>query len=92
MKTKHTPGPWTILPGNENWLDGVVISDSDSDSIATVHWGMHDAVANARLIAAAPDLFEACVAIANLADGQGRMNLLEVSGMVRKVIAKVKGE
>lgn len=68
MKAKHTPGPWAIT---RRWADGkriivegnqedwfrleahVVCDDCDTDT----------AEANARLIAAAPDLLEACKAM-----------------------------
>lgn len=56
---KHTPGPWTIDLGN-------VIKASDSrESIAMIRWFIADSFdetegqANARLIAAAPELLEA---------------------------------
>ena len=37
------------------------------------------------------DLLAACEAIAALAEGQGRANLLEVAGQARDAIAKAKG-
>jgi len=77
MAAKHTPGPWSALrhePG-----DTIIIADMDGgcDDLAEVFYSgratvqqPHDeALANARLIAAAPDLLaalqEALPAIAN---------------------------
>jgi hypothetical protein len=58
----HTPGPWGIRPG--------ICRNDHPDTSADVHGpfgdfvancGCHEqAIANARLIAAAPDLLEAC--------------------------------
>jgi len=44
--------------------------------------------AEAILFLAAPDLKATCEAIASLADGQGRANLLEVAGQARAALAK----
>lgn len=60
MATKFTAGPWQINAGE------VVVAGS-RQVVATVKWGdcWHDDVddANARLIAAAPELYEALNAI-----------------------------
>lgn len=66
MKTLHTPGPWTATESRKNeWM----IIAPDLDLARILHngrphpdgkRGMHAAMAaNARLIAAAPDLVEA---------------------------------
>jgi hypothetical protein len=69
---KHTPGPWRLAEGREN-SDGIndfIWSDADSREeredarqwcIATVHAREERStrVANAKLIAAAPDMAEA---------------------------------
>src|SRR4051812_13043639 len=58
--TKHTPGPWSFRE-----CDSVVMIEAGSDSIAATnsktYWQRFDDadVANARLIAAAPDLLAA---------------------------------
>ena len=58
MTTKHTPGPWHIA-------NGVQIR-SNRDQIAKI-WMMRDGEGreNARLIAAAPDLLEALIELAD---------------------------
>ena len=63
--SKHTPGPWTVGP------DGM---DVIGDGSPVCHLGQYGEIkpwrgcknlnANARLIAAAPDLLEACKALA----------------------------
>ena len=64
MKTKHTPGPWTY--DGENGLFSVMSNNEDEyGDIARIN-EYHErtnmtAQANAKLIAAAPELLEACV-------------------------------
>lgn len=64
MTTKHTPGPWN-LSANEDGRTYVEASNDTADDIAALLMD-HDQqqnAANARLIAAAPDLLAACKAI-----------------------------
>lgn len=60
MTTKHTPGPWTIeIPSNG--CDRYIIHGKSFEEIcATCLDTEHEMQANARLIAAAPELLEAC--------------------------------
>lgn len=96
MSTKHTPGPWhavkyarsnayciTLTPGNAN------------GDIANVLFGLGASVsdevgANARLIAAAPDLLEALMA-ADLAMAQnGLLACHATRQQIAAVIAKAQ--
>jgi hypothetical protein len=53
---KHTPGPWKIKNGHN-----YSILDSQNRAVAFTSFGAEICdVANARLIAAAPDLLDAC--------------------------------
>lgn len=57
-------------------------------AVATLHYGhLH-----ASLFSAGPELLETCRAIVALADGQGRMNMLEVAGMARRAIDRAEGD
>lgn len=68
--TKHTPGPWKILKVADSL--GIIPAkrppgvkrSSDVEDIASVDLAneQHDGQANARLIAAAPDLLAVCEA------------------------------
>lgn len=49
----HTPGPWKAVPCHDNTWN--VMHD-----VGLFYWTLHESEANARLIAAAPDLLEAC--------------------------------
>jgi len=53
--------------------------------------GAVDHAANARLVAAAPEMYEAIQAIVTLADGQGQRNLMECAGRARQLLAKIEG-
>lgn len=70
--TKHTPGPWGLdfdEYGDDPWANGhphecTVFSDSTGEPVASLEAQTYppnakELVANARLIAAAPDLLEA---------------------------------
>lgn len=61
--TQHTPGPWTILPPCGEGDFGVLSNKVNAGGnfyVATLPNGSHaESAANARLIAAAPDLLAA---------------------------------
>ena len=87
--SKHTPGPWRVV---DSWNDHMVESQNGEEII----WqdGPHNTPtineANARLIAAAPDLLDALVMVLddpNALDGRPR-----TYEIVCAAIAKAKGE
>ena len=60
--TKHTPGPWKVIPyTNQHGVETTAISSDDDMRNITyaLPYNSPQAEANARLIAAAPDLLEA---------------------------------
>ncbi len=60
--SKHTPGPWLTTESTEHWgrVNVTVQAAFTANEIATAWQGTTDVNrANARLIAAAPDLLEA---------------------------------
>lgn len=64
MEAKHTPGPWGCESAMSSDLDSIrYITNPDGKSIARVRirnfQSQDEALANARLIAAAPDLLAA---------------------------------
>ena len=83
---QHTPGPWSIYFNSQ---DDLVIrkmfpDGQESHSIARCHSG----AANARLIAAAPELLEALAEVVNAADGEGWSQLDPSLSKARAAIAK----
>lgn len=67
METKHTPGPWLY---NDTTAQ---VHPPHSATIAEVCNHDLNREANARLIAAAPELLEACVAMAEWVDAHGEI-------------------
>ena len=68
MATKHTPGPWYVCHHDDN--SEIVVRQSGGDILANLQCDLYDAEnrtteieANARLIAAAPDLLAAAEAV-----------------------------
>jgi len=56
MAAKHTPGPWKTI---KTFAGSTIVFDDQQNSIAYLRGYKHPYKANARLIAAAPDLLEA---------------------------------
>lgn len=87
---KHAPGPWKA--------QGLAIVASDRSFVGRVYPWCADpqdaecAKANARLIAAAPELLEALEEIVSAADGDGWSQLDADLRKARAAIAKAKGE
>lgn len=95
MKTKHTPGQWTI-ESQYKVLTNVVLNTeirvpyyevgSELRRVATVDTGLNDK-ANAALIAAAPEMLEALEFVLDtwIMDDHSRE-------LIKDVIRKAKGE
>lgn len=62
MDSKHTPGPWIMDTGD----DGAVVYDPNAGTIANIPPDLRAWEANARLMAAAPDLLEALEGLINI--------------------------
>lgn len=73
MTAQHTPGPWTQGTSENGvecvWLDGHTESVRGMGDNGT--WIDCNTEANARLIAAAPDLLEALCTLSELYDAMG---------------------
>ena len=79
----HTPGPWTIVQRQS--VVEIVADNPDHADIATI-WL---ADANARLIAAVPDLLAACRRISDTEwDGTAVHSFAECREIARAAIAK----
>lgn len=101
MKTQHTPGPWSIEGRNK-----VNVKISDKSGFTCVHaqiWfpkQIKQAQANARLVAAAPELLKACKEAVHFIweiqeqttpeERQHKVNLAFF--MLRDAIAKAEGK
>lgn len=101
MTTKHTPGPWVIRDGGFEPCEIVAESENRGLPVARV-WStdFFFGKANARLIAAAPDLLTACRFARDVVrDTQERMNgldpamniLIGLADKIDALIAKAEG-
>lgn len=94
---KHTPGPWeTADEGNE--IKIIALTREAWVEVATVDGISETGIADAALITAAPDLFEACQEIVHgfaEVDGKGTFTYRVKRDVALKTIAaleKAKGE
>jgi hypothetical protein len=85
---KHTPGPWRVYE-----QDDLVVCFGDGDSICDaapgspfVKFGV--AKANARLIAAAPDLLSACASVWLMLSDTGDNELRLIADECRAALTK----
>ena len=96
-KAGHTPGPWhTRGAGTERaWVYAGNVAIASAR-----HASGHDCEANARLIAAAPDLLEACIealpyletTAAELAENYDSDDSAPLADRLRAAIAQAKGD
>lgn len=99
LASNHTPGPWEIEDRKDG---GRTVVDSAGRSITftpqfegAAARSIEEAIANARLIAAAPDLLDAIVEMIMLADEGAFIDLADVeatpvSRKLRAAIAKAQ--
>ena len=96
---KSTPGPWQATRSDHSegydvwWITACPAANQEKE-IATVAGGYpherHEA--NARLIAAAPDLLAMLAEAHDIIDAIGQPETAEVAARMRAVIATAKGE
>lgn len=98
MKTKeetHTPGPWfrSTIQGSDCLMIG---ADDGSDIVADMRIDrpMENANADARLIAAAPDMLEALQGVIHHNDALAKRHKISPSliGHIKRAIAKASGK
>lgn len=87
--TKHTPGPWGAIGADVKTAgptSRVICWTGIASDIA-----LDEVRANARLIAAAPDMLNALLDVLDFWDDPN-MSMSELKGRVRDAIAKAQGE
>lgn len=110
MSAGHTPGPWCAEPADMFGDHNIVLGDNadDARAIAAVVSNLRapsEVEANARLIAAAPDLLEACqelIGVIDSVDGEADYSKEEWAALgsaklhaedrIRAAIARATGE
>ena len=87
METKHTKGEWVY--NKYTPCDyGVYSTEGRGNDIALVRGSDDEAEANTKLIAAAPDLLNACIELINQKDNGVKINekLTFTAGMVNAML------
>ena len=89
MTTQHTPGPWVAVE-----LPTAIAIKSHMGNVANIQRGSmrEQQQANARLIAAAPDLLEALKSLADYVDERAGDNECRPLEIARAAIAKDEGK
>ncbi len=96
---KHTPGPWSLDPDDDTFGTGCMAVNATGGPVAHVESWTDDvemrkeALANGRLIEAAPDLLEACNQLraelgASVQLNNGALRALKFSAAVIAAIEK----
>lgn len=81
----HSPGPWRLSISDALFVWGPTTTSTEDHPLACAFIGHYDglpdlrsreeAIANARLIAAAPDLLDALMAFFNIHHGEGLLDI-----------------
>lgn len=98
METKHTPGPWTVASPDE-----ISVNAGTEGRVAILTnlrgaLGMkgrrdpNEVIANARLIATAPELLEALQHAIDWLNAAGVAETMPVQQQARAALAKATGE
>jgi len=85
METKFTPGPWEI-EGEGQEVVGILASGHNHFIAKLSGWAQPQQDRNARLIASAPDLFEACEYLEKVLLLIEKTNCLPVPSILRNNI------
>lgn len=95
MMSKHTPGPWVVVTPEREPIRVSTGAEPTAIHVCTVTGHGADSHADASLIAAAPDLLDACERAERLFDSGplqfSREHVSELSA-IRAAIKKAKGE
>ena len=92
---RHTPGPWKAVEAAYNPPGWLWVQNGPGALLADVHQNVNIPLdarnANARLMAAAPELLEALQEIITAADGEGWNQLDAGFTKARAAVAKAMG-
>ena len=91
MRALHTPGRWLAWPGLYCW-NVAAANGPRTFNVAKINTDRAEQEANAHLIAAAPELLEACEALAHWDECWPSAALEGALRKARAAIAKAKGE
>lgn len=94
MKTKHTPGPWREgSTAHSKWVEAGAVRicqvDTDEENAGI---SFDESEANARLIAAAPDLLEVLALLANWIEESADIPREHILTEARSAIVRARRE
>ena len=88
--SKHTPGPWKVIETNHLPHDGDHVADmSNGLMVVPVMYALGDPLADAQLIAAAPDMLETLKRLSDMCADFGAKTACD---MADAAIFKATGE
>jgi len=90
--SEHTPGPWVVFDDHPDKACFHIREDNCFDEIATIYryqCNPRNTLADARLIAAAPELLDACKGLLNALPSATTHPAIKAA---RAAIAKARGE
>jgi len=94
MNTKHTPGPWSVCNDGHETQSTFLIGTNENPDVARIYDITKEAPANAKLIAAAPELLAALqMAYADLvkaANERGQTNDFTTSAEAKVIRAAIE--
>jgi len=88
--TNHTPGPWVIRKAKENGACSVVSESKDLAGFTFIAALTPSDEANARLIAAAPELLESLRELVEWSDDMEANYPYDITPMLAKARAAIK--
>lgn len=93
MESKHTPGPWTTtsIHPQRDWVNASGRAALAEVAVVVSGREWPEGKANARLIAAAPDLLAACTRALGFVDSMPDNDNVGLADCLRAVIAKAEG-
>lgn len=93
--SKHTPGPWQLDPRPEDIINGTeaygVRESEDHAPLAVVYADAPESKANARLIAAAPEMLETLELARKALYSNNLQRIKGTYEVIERIIAKATG-
>lgn len=90
MSDKHTGGTWRAAAKPSSIVGWPIISAPQGKSVANVHGTDDESAANARLIAAAPELLEALIELQDIVSRNGLAHSKRASAAIAKATGETK--
>lgn len=96
MTIKHTPGPWAVKDINSQYLIVGNKYGSEKSVLSYSYWigdfnvPKYEAEANAKLVAAAPELLEALKDLTDYCIHSGHLDMIVEKPQIQKSLSAIK--